>query len=72
MGDCNAKVDNERIDRIVGSFGFGEINDQGEKLVDWCIEYNFVVINTLLETTQGDAGNGKALGIGQEIKLTIF
>ena len=34
MGDFNAKIGNERIDTIVGSFGLGEINEQGEKLVE--------------------------------------
>ena len=46
MGDFNAKGGNDRIDKIVGPFGLGEINEQGEKLVEWCKEYNFVILNT--------------------------
>ena len=30
MGDFNAKVGNDRIDKIVGPFSLGEINEQGE------------------------------------------
>ena len=46
MGDFNSKVGNDRIDKIVGPFGSGEIDEQGEKLVEWCKEYNFVIMNT--------------------------
>ena len=46
MGDFNAKVGNDRIDKIVGPFGSGEIDELGEKLVEWCKEYNFVIMNT--------------------------
>ena len=46
MGDFNAKVGNDRIDKIVGPFGSGEIAEQGEKLVEWCKEYTFVIMNT--------------------------
>ena len=48
MGDFNAKVGNDRIDNIVGPFGLEEINEheQGEKPVECCKEYNFVVMNT--------------------------
>ena len=45
IGDFNAKVGNERIYKIAGSFGLGEINEQGEKLVESCKEHNFVVMN---------------------------
>ena len=49
MGDFNAKIGNERIDKIVGSFGLGEINEQGEKLVEWCKDYKFVATYTWLK-----------------------
>ena len=49
IGDFNTKVGNDRIDTIVGSFGLGEINEQGEKPVECCKEYNFVVMNIWFE-----------------------
>ena len=46
MGDFNAKVGRERVDNTVGPFGIGEMNEKGEKLVEWCTEQNFNIMNT--------------------------
>ena len=49
MGDLNAKVgeDNEGYENIIGSHGAGEINDNGERLVDFCGLNNLVLIGTI-------------------------
>jgi len=46
IGDFNAKVGCERYGKTVGPFGLGEINERGEKLIEWCEEKNLVVTNT--------------------------
>lgn len=46
MGDLNAKVGRERVDRVVGPFGLGERNDSGERFVEWCMEERQVVANS--------------------------
>ena len=46
MGDLNAKVGESRIDSTVGPFGLGEINERGERLVDWCKDNDLVICNT--------------------------
>ena len=46
MGDFNAKVGNERIDDIVGSWGLGSRNERGDRLIDWCRQNEFIVSNT--------------------------
>ena len=46
MGDLNAKVGNEAIGNLVEAYGLGNKNDRGERLIEFCQEYNFVVTNT--------------------------
>jgi len=46
MGDFNAKVGQERISNVVGPYGIGVMNERGERLVEWCTENNFTVMNT--------------------------
>ena len=45
MGDLNAKVGNENTDceRAMGRHGCGVINDNGERLVDFCLENNCLI-----------------------------
>ena len=45
MGDFNSKVGGGRIDNTIGPYGFGEINERGEKLVELCKEHELVVTN---------------------------
>ena len=49
MGDFKAKVGehNEGYENIIGSHGVGEINDNGERLVDFCGLNNLVVKGTI-------------------------
>ncbi|XP_063588673.1 uncharacterized protein LOC134765810 [Penaeus indicus] len=46
MGDFNAKVDNERVDNIVGPHGLGSRNERGEMLVEWAQTNNMIIGNT--------------------------
>ena len=49
MGDLNAKVgaDNSGIDRVMGRHGSGIINENGERLVEFCTTNNLVIGGTL-------------------------
>lgn len=49
MGDFNAKVGQGRSGLTVGNFGLGDRNPRGDRLVQFCQEENFVVINTFFE-----------------------
>ena len=33
MGDLNSKVGSERVESIVGTFGIGDMNERGERLM---------------------------------------
>ena len=49
MGDMNAKVGagNDNCDRAIGRHGCGERNNNGQRLVDFCLENNCVVGGTI-------------------------
>ena len=36
LGDFNAKVGYERYEDTEGSYGVGEINERGQRLIDLC------------------------------------
>eukprot|EP00794_Sanderia_malayensis_P015552 gene15552-17137_t len=46
MGDMNAKVGSKRYGSIVGSYGLGEINPRGERLIEFCDRNNLAIMNT--------------------------
>jgi len=46
MGDFNGKVGNIKDDDIVGPYGLGTRNDNGQYLVDYCKRHNLFVTNT--------------------------
>lgn len=46
MGDFNAKVGSENTLNITGKFGLGNRNNRGERLVQFCQEEKFVIMNT--------------------------
>ena len=47
MGDLNAKVGNRNCERAMGREGCGTMNDNGERLLDTCTTYDFVIGRTL-------------------------
>ena len=48
MGDLNAQVGNERLgkEEIIGPFGYGKKNDEGEILGDFCERSGLILGNT--------------------------
>ena len=50
MGDMNAKVVNDDTvyDRAMGRQGCGVMNENGEKLLEFCSTYDLVIGGTLL------------------------
>lgn len=46
MGDFNAKIGRGRVEGIVGEHGLGERNKRGDRLVQFCREEDFVIMNT--------------------------
>lgn len=49
MGDFNAKVGKGRVGEIVGPYGLGERNERGDRLCNFCEEYQMVVTNTFFK-----------------------
>ena len=49
LGDLNARVGNTRVNRVVGPFGVEGINENGEMLIDLCVEKKFMIGNTWFE-----------------------
>ena len=49
MGDFNAKIGKGSVDSYVGAFGLGSRNERGDRLLDFCIEKDLVVANTLFQ-----------------------
>ena len=49
MGDFNAKVGEKRENKVVGPYGMGERNDNGELLIGFCKEEDLVLANTWFE-----------------------
>ena len=46
MGGMNAKVGSSAIGNIVGKFDFGERNERGERLIQFCEEHKLTICNT--------------------------
>lgn len=46
MGDFNSKIGKGGFEDIVGSFGLGERNERGNRLLHFCQEENMKVTNT--------------------------
>ena len=49
MGDLNAKVGNNNTNRedVMGKFGVGVMNDNGERLCDFCNANGFIITGTI-------------------------
>jgi len=46
MGDFNGKVGNNKEEDVIGPFGVGIMNDNGERVVDFCKRHNLFITNT--------------------------
>lgn len=53
LGDYNAKIGStqkeEHLRHIVGKFGLGERNERGERLLDFCTQQHFAIMNTFFQ-----------------------
>jgi len=49
IGDFNVKVGRDRSNwkGVLGKFGYGEENERGERLMNFCLSNNLMVMNTM-------------------------
>ena len=47
MGDWNAKVGNQEVKGIAGKFGLGRRNGRGDRLIEFCVENDLFIVNTV-------------------------
>lgn len=56
MGDFNAKVgdttNDDHIRKTVGKYGQGERNDRGNRIIQFAIEWNLTITNTIFKQHQ--------------------
>jgi len=50
MGDFNSKVGDKKEDDIVGPYGLGLRNDNGQSLIECCQRHNLMISNTWFQT----------------------
>ncbi|KAI8494484.1 hypothetical protein Bbelb_277100 [Branchiostoma belcheri] len=50
MGDLNCHVGSVAVRGVIGKFGVGERNEEGEMLIDFCLRNNLAVMNTPRES----------------------
>ena len=46
MGDFNAKLENKKNAYTTGGNGLGNMNERGERLIEWCCEKGLCITNT--------------------------
>ena len=46
MGDFNAKVGNRSMASVTGDNGLGQVNSNGENLMEFCMEQGMRLVNT--------------------------
>ena len=49
IGDWNAKVGSQEIPGVTGKFGFGEQNESGQRLTEFCQDNALVIASTLFQ-----------------------
>ena len=49
IGDCNAKVGSQETPGVTGKFGLGVQNEAGQRLIEFCKENTWVIVNTLFQ-----------------------
>jgi len=50
LRDFNGKVGEEREEDIVGQFGLGKRNENGQYVIDCCRQHNLMLANTWFQT----------------------
>ena len=46
IGDLNGHVGSSRVENVIGEFGVGVRNDEGEAIIDFCVRNSLSVMNT--------------------------
>jgi len=54
MGNFNGKVGDIKEDNIVGPFGLGQRNDNGQSVIDYCRKSNLMIANTWFQTKESN------------------
>jgi len=54
MGDLNGKVSEIKDDDVVGPFGLGQRNEQGQRIVECSRNHNLIVANTWFQTKKNN------------------
>lgn len=49
MGDMNARVGSQLSSEVVGRFGENELNDNGERLIEICEQFDLRITNTFFQ-----------------------
>ena len=49
LGDLNARVGNNIVQGVIGDYGVPGRNENGEWMVDWCMQYEMAVCNTFFK-----------------------
>ena len=49
LGDLNARVGNNKVQGVIGEYGVPGVNESGEWMIDWCMQYEMTVCNTLFK-----------------------
>ena len=49
LGDLNARVGNVKVQGVIGDYGVPGMNESGEWMVDWCMQHEMTVCNTLFK-----------------------
>ena len=49
IGDWNAKVGNQETPGVIGKFGLGVQNEEGQWLTEFCKENTLIIANTLFQ-----------------------
>ena len=53
IGDWNAKVGSQETPGVIGKFGLGVQNEEGQRLIEFCQENALVIANTLFQQQKG-------------------
>ena len=66
IGDWNGHVGTDRlgVENIIGSFGVGERNAEGRRILDFCLTQNLAIMNTFFSTETVISGPGIGTTLG--------
>ena len=72
IGDWNAKVGSQETPGVIGKFGLGVQNEEGQRLIEFYQENALVIANTLFLQTREDSTHRYHQMLNTEIRLIIF